>query len=149
VEREIEFRGKATESHETSIDGIEVGDWLTGFYYYCGERITAIIIINLGAECGGVGSGLVQVHVAVDYNTVGQYTGKKDKSGKKIFEGDIFEHDDGMVKVVWNKKLTGFDCEFKDGEIIPLWEIVDGFGGSNIIVGNIHDNADLVNAEGD
>ncbi|EAE7988198.1 hypothetical protein A9E19_14725, partial [Listeria monocytogenes] len=71
----------------------------------------------------------------VDPETVGQYTGLKDKYGKKIFEGDICweEHNEcyGVVKFEDAKFLYVWENIAED-----LWEVADGIE----ICGNIHEN---------
>ncbi|EKZ4872881.1 hypothetical protein QOO91_001011 [Listeria monocytogenes] len=68
-----------------------------------------------------------------------QYTGLKDKNGKKIFEGDIGwdEHNEcyGVVKFEEGKFLYVWENIAED-----LWEVADGIE----IYGNIHGNPDLL-----
>ncbi|EAD9183671.1 hypothetical protein AOL11_08485 [Listeria monocytogenes] len=75
----------------------------------------------------------------VDPETVGQYTGLKDKYGKKIFEGDICweEHNEcyGVVKFEDAKFLYLWENIAED-----LWEVADGIE----ICGNIHENPELM-----
>ncbi|EJY7350909.1 YopX family protein [Listeria monocytogenes] len=77
----------------------------------------------------------------VDPETVGQYTGLKDKNGKKIFEGDICweEHNEcyGVVKFEEGKFLYVWENIAED-----LWEVADDIE----ICGNIHENPELLEA---
>lgn len=153
MNREILFRGKSLEDFETSIDGVQKGDWVEGYYYFCRRRMCAIIITTLGEESGGVGSGLVQVEIEVDPKTVGQFAGFEDKKGVKGFEGDIVEvvHGTGMegFKSTRNKK---FNCEiiFRDGGFHYKWP--KDYGnyrfGQNLknskIIGNKFDNPEIL-----
>lgn len=86
--------------------------------------------------------------------TIGQYTGLKDKNGRMIFEGDIVNAKDGwwdaagpaghsspIICVSWMEDICGFepfanyDCDC--GVYIEPFECE--------IIGNIHDNPELLN----
>ena len=98
--------------------------------------------------------------IIVDRCTVGQYTGVTDKNGKEIYEGDIVEC------VSWNEYFTNpstgevmqpfrrrMVVEFRNGgfkmvEKMPdpmkdnEWDII--YDGDIEIIGNIHDNPELI-----
>lgn len=89
------------------------------------------------------------VLITVDPSTVGQYTGIKDKNGKKIFEEDIvkvrIERADFITCVTWGKNSRGWKLKCDRTNI-------DSFGTIKYyslpspdrieVLGNIHDNID-------
>ena len=110
--REILFRGKQKENDE----------WAYGFlvsHKHIGDWVTAY---------------------PVDPSTVGQFTGLTDKSGKKLFEGDIIRAfgeiyacrwDDGNVEFGLSNKHESFGIAYVAGYDME-------------VIGNIHDNQELL-----
>lgn len=82
----------------------------------------------------------------IDADTVGQYTGMKDKNGKRIFEGDIIDFSDrsdsdGYGVVKYDANETEFGIEYDN--------IYESLGKHYYpedieVVGNIYDNPNLV-----
>lgn len=133
--REILFRGKRIDNGEW-VEGYFVNLWLMHY-----QKHQPIITDNNA------------VSYDVDPSTVGQYTGLTDKSGKKIFEGDIVDasnewwyasgpagHDSPVILVEWENDLCGFepfanyDCDC--GVYINAKNCE--------VLGNIHDNPKLL-----
>ena len=78
--------------------------------------------------------------------TVGQYIGKKDRKGKKIYEGDIVEardvlslsHDKFIAIVAWSDDYCGF-C-LKEGDYTHSLLGIEDIK----VIGNVHDNPELI-----
>lgn len=73
-------------------------------------------------------------------DTVGQYTGLKDKNGTRIFEEDIVEHERHMHIVAYNDEYAGF-WPFYDQDHPAGYGVI---GEESEVIGNIHDNPELL-----
>lgn len=130
--REIKFRGK-------NYGGI----WLYGYLMPAEKPV-----INKGCKyrisvspqsCAGKDKMVYEVIS----DTIGQYTGLKDKNGKEIYEGDIMN--DPTTKLVgvveWNSVLCQFQLSWQ--KMPTAADILFMVKCGSFVIGNIHDNPEM------
>ena len=132
MQREIKFRGKRLDN----------GEWVYGYYYtqiitHAGNRKSRDHFMRTEQN----------IRYEVDPDTVGQYTGLKDKNGKEIYEGDVCncrEYECFFGKIKWsNDEATFLFCIVCDGggyEEEWLYEYADALE----VIGNIYENPELL-----
>ena len=137
--REILFRGKAINRHKgyhrTSYKN---GDWVYGLI----TRLYDERFENLPAEMSDFGVNGIEV----DYKTIEQYTGLTDKNGKKIFEGDILKGSWNTVLIVFYDDIS---ASYRVKTPLGSEREISYYGDQNHleIIGNIHDNPELLEGE--
>ena len=126
MDREIKFRGKR----------IDNGEWVFGYY-------------TKEWYADGVGGSSIRYYI-YDFNTqkqfkvipetVGQFTGLRDKNDKEIYEGDIIVGEPEIKMIVeWDERVGCF-CGIAPKMMVRI-------NGTSFhkkeIVGNIYDNPEL------
>ena len=123
--REILFRGKREDN----------GEWVEGFYLYTEENTHPVII---DMKC--------RSHIIIP-ETVGQYTGLKDKNGVRVFEGDIVRYGTDIYEVVFE---TRCGCGYFGIKIshIETWNFCNSVPANLMeVIGNVFDNSELLKGE--
>ena len=131
--REILFRGKRMDD----------GEWVEGYLVKAVGGECMILPVTT-EHCGGAE---FSEGYHCDPTTVGQYTGLKDKNGKRIFEGDICRNTrtGEIVSVKWHGIMAGYVWNKRraDGFLFDFGELFRACDKYEVI-GNIHDNPELL-----
>ena len=136
--REILFRGKR----------IDNGEWIEGHLIRHEDRRARICESHTDIFCYEKDRSIIQtVAHEVDPYTVGQYTGLKDKNGKRIFEGDIvratIERAEGCQSPrTENGVVCGAPIFSPFSNELSMSGPIEDYCFE--VIGNVHDNPELL-----
>lgn len=145
--REILFRGKRVDN----------GEWIKGYYVFQKKRRGTFgqTVSEADFDHGCIVAMSGEMHEVVP-DTVGQYTGITDKNGTRIFEGDIVKitgfHTTAIAAVKYgspSEQSTSWGWYFDDNDGHTYFLMSKAFckDYNAIIIGNIHDNPELLKGE--
>ena len=133
----IKFRAKSEE-----------GEWIVG--HYVGKpsmnEVCILPFQNVNYHIDFINDSECYYCIA---DTLGQFTGLYDKNGKEIYEGDIlcWDVDNRLYTVTFENGMFYASAKECNEEILggfPLHLLTISEVGECVIVGNIHDNPELL-----
>lgn len=136
--REILFRGKRLDN----------GEWVDGYLAAYDLICQNYPEYTSNATGDYYGQTPYVGFVEVDPSAVGQYTGLKDKHGKRIFEEDIVKTSDITHEGVIQIPGESFEIAMRKGCWVMVagedWDFLETNHECIEVIGNIHDNPELL-----
>lgn len=143
--REIKFRGKRIDNGEWAYSSL-----INNLFFKSTNKSPVHYIVDpTQYEEYDSFEDVEHLAIEVDPETVGQYTGLKDKDGKEIYEGDIIlladklirfiEYDRGTFVLVRKEDTRSYDLYTR---FSPIWEYITDYNFK--VIGNIYENPELL-----
>ena len=143
--RDILFRGKRTDN----------GEWIYGYVnQHRGESILDCMCEQINSDdfyiydyAAKIDTGIYGLLYKIIPETRGEYTGLTDKNGVRIFEGDIVRSVSGGYSnfiILWDNQNALWFLRAKN----YTTDFYHHFSNEFEIIGNIHDNPELMEGGG-
>lgn len=124
--REIKFRGKR----------IDNGEWVVGF------------LVKMWGEFHIIDFNDENIAYPINCETIGQFTGVKDKSGREVYDDDIIlqqQYGGGKGKMIVRFEKGAFIVGYHSGSLTRKTPML--LNDRCEVIGNIHDNPELLTTE--